>query len=71
MEYLGHTDYLKLYKLLFLEQNEYIKGITVKEFKENQVKILKEYNFYTASARRFCEVSKEEQLKKVREDDWE
>ena len=37
MEYLGRVDYIKLYKLLFLEHNEYLKPMEIREWKEQQI----------------------------------
>ena len=65
MHYLGRSDFLKIYKLLFLEENELLETIDSKTWKEKQIRILKEFNYYTAAARRLCEVPFEEQIQLV------
>ncbi|HYW94477.1 MAG TPA: adenylate/guanylate cyclase domain-containing protein, partial [Bacteroidales bacterium] len=68
MEYLGRVDFIKLYKLLFLEHNEYLQPMEIRDWKENQIKILSSYSFYTAGARRLREIDADEQIKKMNED---
>jgi hypothetical protein len=70
MEFIGRSDYLRLYKLLFLEQNQYLKSVDVLEFKRTQIGIVKNYTFYTDSARRLREIPVEEQLSRIQADDW-
>jgi len=70
MEFVGRADYTRLYKLLFLEQNQYLKSVDVLEFKRNQLAIVKNYTFYTDSARRLREIPIEEQLSRIQADDW-
>ena len=70
MEYIGRADYIRLYKLLFLEQNHFLKSIDVLEFKRKQLEILQTYSFYTESARRLREISLEDQVQKIKDDDW-
>lgn len=70
MEYLGRADYTRLYKLLFLEQNQYLKSVDEQEFKRRQIKVLEQYKYYTESARRLREVTPEEQIERIKDDDW-
>ncbi len=70
MEFVGRADYLRLYKLLFLEQNQYLKSVDVLEFKRTQLEIVRNYIFYTDSARRLREIPVEEQLSRIQADDW-
>jgi hypothetical protein len=70
MEYIGRADFTRLYKLLFLEQNQYMKSVDVLEFKRKQLDIVKQYQFFTESARRLREIPFEDQLNRIIEDDW-
>jgi class 3 adenylate cyclase len=70
MEYIGRADFIRLYKLLFLEQNQYMRSVDVLEFKRAQLEIIKNYQFFTDSARRLREISLEEQLERIKNDDW-
>ncbi len=69
-EYLGRADFIKLYKLLFLEYNEYHEPLEIREWKELQFKILSEYKIFTEGARRLREVTSDEQIRKLSEDNW-
>ncbi len=69
MEYLGRIDFIKLYKLLFLEHNEFHPPVEIREWKEEQINILASHEFFTEGARRLREVSAAEQIKKIEEDD--
>ncbi len=70
MEFIGRADFIRLYKLLFLEQNHYMKSLDVLEFKRKQLEILQNYQFFTESAKRLREIPFEEQLSRIRDDDW-
>jgi adenylate cyclase len=70
MEFIGRADYIRLYKLLFLEQNQYTKSIDVNEFKRKQLEIIQQYLFFTESARRLREISVKDQISRIKEDDW-
>lgn len=70
MEFIGRADYIRLYKLIFLEQNQYLKSITVNEFKKKQIDIISRYEYFTESARRLREVSREEQISEIKNDEW-
>ena len=70
MEFIGRADYIKLYKLLFLEQNHYLKSVEVQDFKKNQIELIQKYRFYTDSANRLREVEPGEQITRIRDDDW-
>ena len=70
MEYIGRADFIKLYKLLFFEQNQYFTPVNVSEFKLKQLEIIQQYLFFTESARRLREVPAEEQIIKIKNDDW-
>jgi adenylate cyclase len=70
MDYVGRADYLRLYKLIFLEQNQYMKSVDVNEFKRKQLDIIRQYEFFTESARRLREISVEDQISKIKDDDW-
>ncbi len=70
MEYLGRVDYIKLYKLLFLEYNEFHERLEIRDWKDIQINVLKEHEYFTAGAKRLREVSGEEQIRKINEDNW-
>ncbi len=70
MEFIGRADFIRLYKLLFLEQNQYQKSLDIKEFKRKQLLIIQDYQFYTESAKRLREIPPEEQLVRIKDDDW-
>jgi adenylate cyclase len=70
MEYIGRADYIRLYKLLFLEQNQYIKSVDVLEFKRKQIEMIQKYSYFTESARRLREITPEEQVQRIKDDDW-
>ena len=70
MEFFGRTDFISLYKQLFLEQKEFIKTLNFDDFKNQQLKILEQLNYFTTTARRLREVTKEEQIKRIIEDKW-
>ena len=68
MNYIGRPDYPRIYKLLFLEENEL--GVSLKPdiWKEKQIKMLSEFKFFTAAARRLCEVPLDEQITNIQTD---
>ena len=68
MEYLGRVDYIRLHKLLFLEHNEFLKPLEIREWKELQVHILTTHTYFTAGAKRLREVNADEQIQKMNED---
>jgi adenylate cyclase len=70
LEYLGRVDYIKLYKLQFLEYNQFNKPIETREWKSRQIKFLKEHQFYTSGGRRLREISAQEQIHRIEEDIW-
>jgi len=70
MEYFGRSDFIKLYKLLFLEQNEYQIEVNIDEYKKQMIQILSKYKFFTQTACRLQEVTTEEQIKKIIDDEW-
>jgi adenylate cyclase len=70
MEFIGRADYIRLYKLLFREQNQFTKSIDILEFKRNQTMVIQQYPFFTEAARRLREVSLTEQISRIKEDDW-
>jgi hypothetical protein len=69
-EYLGRVDYIKMYKLLYLERNEYYDRIEVGEWKESQKQFLQEFEYFTAGARRLRETPFEKQLERIESDSW-
>jgi class 3 adenylate cyclase len=70
MEFIGRADFIRLYKLLFLEQNQYQKSLDIKEYKSKQLQIIQHYQFYTESAKRLREIPLEEQLSRIKDDEW-
>jgi hypothetical protein len=70
MEYLGRIDYLKLYKLLFLERNEYLKPIESREWKKEQMQLIENHQFFTSGARLLREIPSQEQIRLINEDEW-
>jgi adenylate cyclase len=70
LEYLGRVDYIKLYKLQFLEYNQFNKPIETREWKSRQIEFLKKHEFFTSGGRRLREVSAQEQIHRIEEDIW-
>jgi len=70
LEYLGRADYIKIYKLLFLEYNEYNKPVKTSEWKEMQIDLLKSHQYFTSGGRRLREISAEKQIQRIEEDVW-
>ncbi len=70
-EHFGRSDYIKLYKLQFLEYTENIRNISVQEWKKQQISLLGKHDFYTLSARRLREISSDQQVKNIESDDWQ
>ena len=70
-EHYNRADFLKLYKLHFLEVVENSGKITIQEWKQDQIRFLKKHNFYTLSAQRLSEIPSDTQIKKIESDEWE
>lgn len=69
-EYLGRVDFIESYKLLFNERNEHLENIEPSQWKEQQIKLLRNFNYYTSGARRLCEISFEKQIEKLMNEKW-
>ena len=69
-EYLGRADYLKNYKLLFEERNENIEKREASEWREQQIELLKNFNYFTHGAHRLSEISFEKQIERLMNEDW-
>ena len=70
MEYLGRKDFLSQYRLLFRELKLKGAAVTVKEFKKQQIKILMDHNYFTSTAKRLQEVPRDDQIKRIHDDEW-
>ncbi len=68
MEYLGRVDYIKNYKLLFLEENEMLSPKEISQWKLEQIELMENFEYYTAGARRLREISFEEQIERLKKD---
>jgi adenylate cyclase len=70
-EYYGRADYLQLYKLYFLEQNENLGNLKIPNWKDQQIKALKDHEFCTKSANRLREIPAETQILNIELDKWQ
>ena len=70
MEYIGRPDYTDQLKLLFQEQKETGSKINGQQFKNQQLELLYEFQFYTVAARRMREVSGEKQMRNLEKERW-
>ena len=70
-EYLGRADFIKMYKLLFLERNEYLENMEARIWKDQLISFLEGFNYYTNGAKRLSEVSFEKQIHRIQEDEWD
>lgn len=68
MEYLGRVDYIKNYNLLFHEENEMLFPKEFSQWKLEQIDLLENFEYYTAGARRLREISFEEQIERLKQD---
>ena len=65
MEFMGRPDYIKMFKLLFIELHSRNKKFTAGDLKKEQVALLEEFTFYTRAAQRLREVSGMEQIRRL------
>lgn len=70
-EYYGRADYLQLYKLYFLEQNENLGNVIISRWKDQQIIALKDHEFCTKSANRLREIPAETQILNIELDKWQ
>lgn len=68
MEYLGRVDYIKNNNLLFLEESEMLFPKEISQWKLEQIELLENFEYYTAGARRLREISFEEQIERLKQD---
>jgi len=66
MEYLGRADYIKNSELLFKEENEILGTKSVEQWKNKQIELLNNFEYYTAGARRLREISFKEQIERIK-----
>jgi len=59
-----------LYKLQFLEYNQFNKPIETREWKSRQIEFLNKHEFFTPGGRRLREISAQEQIHRIEEDIW-
>lgn len=65
MEYLGRADFSSIFRLLFLEINELSGPLEFRSWKENMIKLLDSFSFFTYAGRRLCEVEFAEQIREL------
>ena len=70
LEYLGRADFIKMYKLLFLERNEYLENMEIRIWKEQQIRFLENFSYFTAGAKRLGEITFDKQIQRIQEDEW-
>ena len=70
-EYYGRADYLQLYKLYFLEQNENLGNLNIPNWKDQQINAMKVHKFCTKSANQLREIPAEIQIMNIELDKWQ
>jgi len=70
-EHFGRADYLKSYKMHYLEIKENKGDITIQEWKKQQINFLRHHDFYTLTSKRLREVPPEIQIQNIESDDWQ
>jgi len=70
MEYIGRPDYTDQLKLLFQEIKETGSKINGQQFKNQQLELLYEFQFYTVAGRRLREVSGQKQMNNLEKERW-
>ena len=70
MEYIGRPDYTDQLKLLFQELKETGSKINGQQFKNQQLELLYEFQFYTVAGRRLREVSGQKQMNILEKERW-
>jgi len=70
MEFIGRPDYTTQIKLLYQELKEVGSKINGQQFKNQQLELLFEFQFYTVAAKRLREVSGSEQMSKMEKERW-
>ncbi len=65
MEYLGRPDYVRMFKLLFMELRSRKPEITPSRLKQEQVSLLEDFSFFTRGAQRLREISGLEQIRRL------
>jgi adenylate cyclase len=67
LDYLGRVDFIPLTNKLFMELKDQNKVNSKNEWLFQQIEFIKKHNFYTKTERLLRDVSKEEQIKKLKE----
>ena len=70
MEFLGRSDYTEQIKLLYQEIREAGVKITGQQFKNQQLELLHEFEFYTTAAQRLREVKGPQQMTRLEQERW-
>jgi adenylate cyclase len=70
MEYIGRPDYTDHLKLLFQELRETGSKINGQQFKNQQLELLYEFQFYTVAGKRLREVSGQKQMNILEKERW-
>jgi hypothetical protein len=70
MEYIGRPDYPDRLNLLFQELKETGSKINGQQFKNQQLELLYEFQFYTVAGKRLREVSGQKQMNNLEKERW-
>ena len=70
MEFLGRSDYTDLIKQLYQELREAGIKITGQQFKNQQLELLHDFEFYTTAGRRLREVNGSQQMSSLEKERW-
>jgi hypothetical protein len=70
MEFLGRSDYTELIKQLYQELREAGVKLTGQQFKNQQLELLHDFEFYTTAARRLREVTGPQQMTRMEQERW-
>ncbi len=65
MEYLGRPDYVKMFKLLFMELRSRKPEITAPKLKQDHIRLLEGFSFFTRGAQRLREINGLEQISRL------
>jgi class 3 adenylate cyclase len=70
MEYLGRSDYPEQIKLLYQELRESGLKMTGQQFKNHQLELLHEFEYFTTAGRRLREVTGPQQMASLEQERW-
>lgn len=64
-EYYGRSDFLKLNRLLYLENIEFHNKLSYTDWKNKQIDFLSSFRFYSLGAKRLCEIPFTDQISRL------